>query len=259
MPTPGPAAGSSHALLQFLLPSANTTFPGDLLLGILDPADELIASHGREIRPGGECHGIADQALAQVSWKLVHHPTGQTWSAHSVTVVTPGVTDLHCNITATVRSGSVASHCRRLETPSARDRLCIGGYLTRANPILIDPRLDKLVVAYGSERADNGGTPVTSENVAILFTDIVGSTELSQRLSQELADEVRRNHFSVLRQAIAEAGGTEVKNLGDGLMVVFSSASAALACGVAMQQGVEQGNRRSGHRVGLRSSHRLPG
>ena len=93
---------------------------------------------------------------------------------------------------------------------------------------------------------------MTAENVAILFTDMVGSTELSQRLSPEAADEVRRTHFSILRQAIAEAGGTEVKNLGDGLMVVFGSASAALACGVAMQQGVELDNRGSEHSVGLR-------
>jgi class 3 adenylate cyclase/tetratricopeptide (TPR) repeat protein len=93
---------------------------------------------------------------------------------------------------------------------------------------------------------------VTTENVAILFTDIVGSTELSQRLSAEVADEVRRAHFSVLRQAIAESGGTEVKNLGDGLMVVFSAASAALGCAVGMQQGVERHNRRSTEAVGLR-------
>ena len=93
---------------------------------------------------------------------------------------------------------------------------------------------------------------MTTENVAILFTDVVGSTELSQRLSPETADEVRRNHFSILRQAIAQAGGTEVKNLGDGLMVVFASASAALACGVVMQQGVERDNRGREHSVGLR-------
>ena len=93
---------------------------------------------------------------------------------------------------------------------------------------------------------------MTVENVAILFTDVVGSTELSQRLSPEEADEIRRRHFSVLRQAIAEAGGAEVKNLGDGLMVVFSSASAALACGVAMQQGVERDNRDREQVVGLR-------
>jgi class 3 adenylate cyclase/tetratricopeptide (TPR) repeat protein len=93
---------------------------------------------------------------------------------------------------------------------------------------------------------------VTTENVAILFTDVVGSTELSQRLSAEAADEVRRGHFSLLRQAITESGGTEVKNLGDGLMVVFGSASAALGCAVAMQQGVEQENRGSENPVGLR-------
>jgi class 3 adenylate cyclase/tetratricopeptide (TPR) repeat protein len=93
---------------------------------------------------------------------------------------------------------------------------------------------------------------VTTENVAILFTDIVGSTALSQRLSAEVADEVRRGHFSILRQAITEAGGTEVKNLGDGLMVVFSSASGALGCAVGMQQGVEQGNHEDAEPVGLR-------
>jgi class 3 adenylate cyclase len=94
---------------------------------------------------------------------------------------------------------------------------------------------------------------MTTENVAILFTDIVGSTELSQRLSPEAADEVRRGHFSILRQAIAQKGGTEVKNLGDGVMAVFGSASGALGCAVAMQQGVEQDNRLGQHpAVGLR-------
>ncbi len=93
---------------------------------------------------------------------------------------------------------------------------------------------------------------MTTENVVILFTDIVGSTELSQRLSADASDEVRRSHFSILRQAVAEAGGTEVKSLGDGLMVVFSSPSAALAAAVTMQQGVEQDNRGREHSVGLR-------
>jgi class 3 adenylate cyclase len=93
---------------------------------------------------------------------------------------------------------------------------------------------------------------LTTESVAIVFTDVVGSTELSQRLSPASADEVRRAHFSVLRQAVAAVGGTEVKSLGDGLMVVFTSASAALSCAVAMQQGVERDNRDREHQVGLR-------
>ncbi len=94
---------------------------------------------------------------------------------------------------------------------------------------------------------------MTIESATILFTDVVGSTELAQRLSPDAAQEVRRSHFSILRQALAEAGGTEVKNLGDGLMVVFASASAALACAVAMQQGVERDNRQREHSIGLRT------
>ena len=93
---------------------------------------------------------------------------------------------------------------------------------------------------------------MTTENIAVLFCDVVGSTELSQRLSADAADELRRDYFSILRQAVAEAGGTEVKNLGDGIMVVFATASAALSSAVSMQQGIEHDNRRREYAVGLR-------
>jgi class 3 adenylate cyclase len=69
--------------------------------------------------------------------------------------------------------------------------------------------------------SQSGRVFLAIESATILFTDVVGSTELAQRLSPDAAEEVRRGHFSILRQAIAEAGGTEVKNLGDGLMVIF--------------------------------------
>ena len=77
---------------------------------------------------------------------------------------------------------------------------------------------------------------MATENVTVLFTDLVGSTALSSSLTQDAADVLRREHFSILRQAIAEHGGREVKNLGDGLMIVFGATSAALGCAVAMQQ-----------------------
>jgi class 3 adenylate cyclase/tetratricopeptide (TPR) repeat protein len=75
--------------------------------------------------------------------------------------------------------------------------------------------------------------------VSVLFTDLVGSTELLSRVGEATADELRREHFTSLRGAIGDAGGREVKNLGDGLMVVFDGAVAALACAVAMQQAME--------------------
>ena len=61
-----------------------------------------------------------------------------------------------------------------------------------------------------------------------LFTDLVGSTQLTSSMSAAQAEELRRRHFALLRGAVESTGGREVKNLGDGLMVVFSSASRAL-------------------------------
>jgi class 3 adenylate cyclase len=89
-------------------------------------------------------------------------------------------------------------------------------------------------------------------NVTILFTDLVGSTEQSSKLSAQEADETRRRHFSILRQSISKSGGAEVKNLGDGLMVAFHSASSALGCAVSMQQGVQRDNNVRGREMGLR-------
>ncbi len=85
----------------------------------------------------------------------------------------------------------------------------------------------------------------TTQTVTVLFTDLVGSTELTSRLDPRAADDLRQTHFGLLRSPIAAAGGTEVKNLGDGLMVAFTSLSRALACAVSMQQAIERHNRRA--------------
>src|SRR4029078_4728644 len=79
------------------------------------------------------------------------------------------------------------------------------------------------------------GDSVAAVHIVVMFTDLVGSTELSSRLDSAHAEALRQAHFGVLRRAVAGHDGTEVKNLGDGLMVTFPSASAALACAVAMQ------------------------
>ena len=55
--------------------------------------------------------------------------------------------------------------------------------------------------------------PTGTENVTVLFTDLVGSRELAAALSPEAGDELRPAHFSLSRQAVAASGGTEVKNL----------------------------------------------
>ncbi len=81
------------------------------------------------------------------------------------------------------------------------------------------------------------------ETAAIVISDLVGSTRLESAVGPERADELRREHFDVLRHAIVENGGREVKNTGDGLMVAFTTASAAVACAKAMHQLIDRRNR----------------
>ena len=78
--------------------------------------------------------------------------------------------------------------------------------------------------------------------VALLFTDLVGSTELLDRLGDDAAEELRRVHFSLLRAAVAESEGEEIKSLGDGLMVSFASPVQAVGCAVAMQRALAAHN-----------------
>jgi DNA-binding NarL/FixJ family response regulator/class 3 adenylate cyclase len=87
--------------------------------------------------------------------------------------------------------------------------------------------------------------------VTILFTDIVGSTAMFARHGDDAADALRREHFGALRGAIEQHGGREVKSTGDGLMVAFSSAVAAVRCSVEMQRATTGAEDGLALRVGL--------
>ena len=65
---------------------------------------------------------------------------------------------------------------------------------------------------------------------------------------------MRIEHFRLIRAAIRPHLGREVKNLGDGMMIAFSSVSAAVAAATTLQQAVEAPNRHAsdGERFGLR-------
>lgn len=70
----------------------------------------------------------------------------------------------------------------------------------------------------------------------ILFTDIVGSTQLTQRLGDAAAMDVVRAHDRIVRRAIEQSGGSEVKHTGDGLMASFRSVSGALEAAIDIQR-----------------------
>lgn len=75
-----------------------------------------------------------------------------------------------------------------------------------------------------------------AQTVTILFTDLVGSTELLQRAGDEQAQRIFKAHHRLLSEAVELHHGHEVKWLGDGLMVAFDSAADAVKCAITMQQ-----------------------
>ena len=122
---------------------------------------------------------------------------------------------------------------------------------TEPSPELV--ALDRAIARRG-EPTSPIPTPSTqtANDVTVLFADFADSTDWTSGLSPGLLDTFRRQHFSILRQAVAEAGGSQVKRTGDGLMVVFDTPAAALSCAVAMQQGIEHDNRVQRRAVGPR-------
>jgi class 3 adenylate cyclase len=78
--------------------------------------------------------------------------------------------------------------------------------------------------------------------VTILFTDMEGSTTLTQRLGDAKAQEVLRTHNTIVRDALKAHSGSEIKHTGDGIMASFTSASRALECAIAIQRALAQHN-----------------
>lgn len=69
----------------------------------------------------------------------------------------------------------------------------------------------------------------------IMFTDIIGSTELHGRLGDHAAMDLVRQHNVIVREALAAHSGREIKHTGDGFMAAFRLASDGVACGLAIQ------------------------
>lgn len=78
--------------------------------------------------------------------------------------------------------------------------------------------------------------------VVIMFTDIVGSTQMTQEHGDFGAQATVRAHNAIVRGALAEHTGHEVKHTGDGIMASFFGAASAVAATMQIQREIARHN-----------------
>ena len=123
-----------------------------------------------------------------------------------------------------------------------------GRYLARAIPgarLVVLPGRDHLVfvgdvdpvVAEIEEflTGHRSHAPIDRVLTTILFTDLVGSTQLASRLGDGAWSELLTRHDRVFRSALGRFGGREVKTTGDGFLATFDGPARAVRCAAAIR------------------------
>jgi class 3 adenylate cyclase len=106
---------------------------------------------------------------------------------------------------------------------------------------------------FGRLNTHPPGEPYTESAFrAILFTDIVDSTRLTQELGDLAAMNLLRAHDTAVRSALARFGGSEVKHTGDGIMAAFDSASLSIGAATQIQRALRDGDAVGGRRLHVR-------
>jgi class 3 adenylate cyclase len=126
---------------------------------------------------------------------------------------------------------------------------------------IIQVERDVADLFLGSSEANNAGAVVMPGGGAdahdpairtVLFTDIVESTSLTQKLGDEVAMELLHIHDAVVREALKALNGREVKHTGDGIMASFVSAAAAVRCAAQIQRELAQRAGEKNHPIKVR-------
>ena len=91
-------------------------------------------------------------------------------------------------------------------------------------------------VPAAAQRPDLRSHTAPDGTVTLLFSDIEGSTIMTERLGDEAAQVVLRAHNAIFRQEVEAHQGFEVKSMGDGFMLAFASGHTALLCAIAIQR-----------------------
>ena len=89
--------------------------------------------------------------------------------------------------------------------------------------------------------------------VALLFTDLRGSTALYERVGDAAAFNMVREHFAFLASIVRDHDGAVVKTIGDAVMASFGDPADAVKAALAMQARIAEFNRGRSRRAGAQA------
>ena len=91
--------------------------------------------------------------------------------------------------------------------------------------------------------AINPATTHTGSSLRIIFfTDMVGSTAMTQKLGDDAAMMILEQHDTTVRAALQTHGGREVKHTGDGIMASFASVAGSVRSAIEIQRSLNDHN-----------------
>lgn len=140
-----------------------------------------------------------------------------------------------------------------VEAPSADAAHCVHQHahgllaekLIEVDPDLLDGFMGQGGVNSGGAALMPGATGESQRDSgvrAVMFTDIVNSTEMTSRFGDDAAMAMLRVHDRIVREALVSNKGTEVKHTGDGIMAAFLSAASAVRTACAIQNALKAHN-----------------
>jgi class 3 adenylate cyclase len=88
-------------------------------------------------------------------------------------------------------------------------------------------------------------------SLTFLFTDLVGSTQLYERVGDLAAYDIVRAHFHLLNEIIATEGGAVVKTIGDAVMATFPTPNRAIAAALRMRDALKSLNQDLFLKIGI--------
>lgn len=104
------------------------------------------------------------------------------------------------------------------------------------------PSLAAIVAAVDTDLEDFRHQTSPEGMVTIVFTDLEASTEMLEEIGEERWLEIMLSHSRLVRECVSEHGGAIPESHGDGYMITFASARAALGFAVALQRSLERYN-----------------